>query len=52
MRRRMLAARELLEGGAAVGAAVEAVGYQNSTNFSRAFRRVHGFSPGVVQQAG
>lgn len=45
LRKRMLAARELLQQGEPVGVAAEAAGYQDRTSFSRAYRRVHGHSP-------
>lgn len=50
-RKRMLAARDLLTAGESVGAAAEAVGYQDRTSFSRAFRKVHGHSPMESRQA-
>ena len=50
-RKRMMAARDLLETGESVGAAAEAVGYQDRTSFSRAFRKVYGHSPMDSRQA-
>ncbi|MEQ8263859.1 AraC family transcriptional regulator [Pseudohaliea sp.] len=43
--RRMQEARRLLHQGESVLAVAEAVGYQDRTSFSRAFRRVFGHSP-------
>ncbi len=47
--RRMAVARELLQRGESVAVVAEAVGYQDRSSFSRAFRRIHGHSPAALR---
>ncbi len=48
LRTRMSHAREMLISGKSVAAVAASVGYQDRTSFSRAFRRLYGYSPADV----